>query len=150
MGEKKRFKKTPVIDEGVFYSAELASAYNTIKKGGYGPTSRRGDKQYIREIARGLLDIGRGMNDEKTIKMGVELYEKIGEKAPEEKEGSLETRSRIAAASIIVSFAMAFYLLSTNITGSAVSNLTQTSTNLFGVVLFVLGLVLTYLYFKRK
>ena len=50
----------------------------------------------------------------------------------------------------IIGFGVALLFLSTNLTGYIIGNLSQSSLNFFGAVLFLVGLTGTFFYFKNK
>ncbi|MEK6935369.1 MAG: hypothetical protein AABW67_01135 [Nanoarchaeota archaeon] len=57
----------------------------------------------------------------------------------------------VKVASIIgISFLASIILFSSNITGFAIANLTPRTSNLIGVMLFIIGLIGTFYYFKKK
>ncbi len=60
----------------------------------------------------------------------------------------LEDKAAVAAA--VVGLIGGVFFLSSNITGNVIGNLNQTATNGLGVVLFIIGLVGAFAYFKRK
>jgi|TARA_Y100000310_G_scaffold21744_1_gene20985 hypothetical protein len=63
-------------------------------------------------------------------------------------KGGLEQKATMTA--ITVSFIASLFFLSTNITGNVIGNLNQIGSNWIGGVLFVLGIVGSFIYFKRK
>lgn len=52
--------------------------------------------------------------------------------------------------SIVISLLGSMFFLSPNITGNVIGNLNQTSSNYIGVTLFILGLIASFAYFKRR
>ncbi len=65
------------------------------------------------------------------------------------KKTDLETRSAPAIVGILGLFGALFFL-SANLTGFAISNLNQTSSNWIGVGLFLVGLIAAFVYFRRR
>ena len=63
------------------------------------------------------------------------------------KKNSLEMMAIISS---VVSLLGAIFFLSSNITGNAIGSLNQTSSNGIGGVLFLVGLILAFIYFKSR
>lgn len=60
----------------------------------------------------------------------------------------LEQKANIASA--IIGICGGLFFLSSNITGNVIGSLTKTFSNSMGVMLFILGLIGAFLYFKKK
>jgi len=94
-----------------------------------------------------------GTEDSKKVKKRIEEFKRIGRKIGEEIReeevgGGLE--KSVTAIIAIVSFILAFFFLSSNITGNAIGNLTETNVNIVGVVLLAIGLVAGYFWMKGR
>ena len=63
------------------------------------------------------------------------------------KEKNLAT---VSATASIFGLAGSIFFLSANITGNAIGNMTNSSTNIFGLSLFFVGLVSALVYFKKR
>ena len=57
---------------------------------------------------------------------------------------------QITTTATFLVFASGIFLLSSNITGSVIANLDKLKTNIYGAVLFVLGIFGLFLYFKKR
>ncbi|MAG78792.1 hypothetical protein CMI40_00245 [Candidatus Pacearchaeota archaeon] len=62
---------------------------------------------------------------------------------------TVESRASLAILAI-GSFIVALFFFSVNITGNAIGNLAYNTSNWIGLILFVLGLVLAFFYFKKR
>ena len=86
----------------------------------------------------------------------IESVEKFVERNPRKRqqtEGGIEGRTLTGFVSVLagaVGLIMVASNIGGNITGNAVSNVTGTTSGLFGVLLFIVGLVGSFFYFKRK
>jgi len=89
---------------------------------------------------------------EKYKNLGMKIGEQIRESREREKsEGVLERIiGRFFPAVSIIFLLGSILFLSTNLTGNVIGNLTQTSSNIVGVVLFAIGIVGAFLYFRRR
>jgi hypothetical protein len=68
-----------------------------------------------------------------------------------EKVAETETQEKAPAAALaIVGILGGIYTLSPNLTGNAVSDMGLTTTNIFGVIILILGFVGLYLLFRKK
>ena len=56
---------------------------------------------------------------------------------------------KISAIIAVVSIIVALFFLSTNMTGNAVANMTQGTSNILGVVFLVIGLIAGYSWMKK-
>ena len=74
------------------------------------------------------------------------VLEHKGTKKP--KLSELEAKVSVAAA--ILSFLFSIFFLSSSFTGFTVANLTQITSNWIGAILFITGIIASYLYFKAK
>lgn len=63
------------------------------------------------------------------------------------KPGKLET---VTATASVIGFIGSFIFLSTNITGNAISDFNQTSSNWIGAALFIIGLIGAFAYFRKR
>ncbi|MDD5192201.1 MAG: DUF308 domain-containing protein [Candidatus Nanoarchaeia archaeon] len=63
------------------------------------------------------------------------------------KDNNLETA---AVATSILAFVGGIFFLSPNLTGNAIGNMTNSTTNIIGVVLFTIGIVGAFFYFRRR
>ncbi len=73
---------------------------------------------------------------------GEELYEELGRKK------NLE--SKLSSIIAVSSIAISLIFLSTNLTGFTISNLTQQTSSIIGIILFIIGLISALYYFKRR
>ncbi len=84
------------------------------------------------------------MNIEEAVRIGKKIAsERVGERNPTK---GLETMS--AAVAVLGIVGGIFF--SSNLTGNAIGNLTNSSTNFIGAGLFVVGLIAGYFWMKRK
>lgn len=74
--------------------------------------------------------------------IGEELHAEL------QKNKSLEQLSSSATA--VVAFIGSLFFTTSNLTGNVISNLSINTTNLTGIILFLIGLVATFFYIKRK
>lgn len=61
-----------------------------------------------------------------------------------------DVKSRIFATIAVITGMAGIFLLSPNITGNAVSNLTAKTSSLFGVGLLLIGIINAYFYFRNR
>ncbi len=83
------------------------------------------------------------------------LYRKMERVKPGEKEGGRKKTlgtlvSKFSPALTIVTFAIALFFISFNLTGYSIGGLTQESFRWISTSLFILGLVFVFVYFKNK
>ncbi len=115
--------------------------------------------QLYEKIGRGRKAIPRLLKaTERSVKLGysysgdvyskIKTFIKINAGEREQGESSLEKKFAVFAAFIIGGLALS--LGSLTITGNAVSNLTQTTPGLLGIIFFLAGLVGMFFYFKGK
>ena len=67
-----------------------------------------------------------------------------------EEEDSGKVEQILLIASAFVSLMVSLFFLSFNITGNAINSLNKTSSNVIGIVLFVLALAGFFIYSKKK
>ncbi len=107
----------------------------------------RGKKAISRLLGAVEKGIGTGKIREEDYQR-VEIFIKRNTKERKQDEGSLEKKFGIFIAFIIGGIALS--LGSLTLTGNAVSDLTQTTPGLLGIILFIAGLVGVFFYFRRK
>lgn len=66
----------------------------------------------------------------------------------DESQQSLE--SKLPSTTALVALISSLFFISSNFTGNAIANLSQNFANLFGVILFIIGVTGTYFYIKKK
>ena len=73
-----------------------------------------------------------------------------GEKRREGKKTLGKLVRQLSPVLAIASFVIALFFISFNLTGNSIGGLTQENFRLAGTILFVLGLVFVFVYFKNK
>ena len=86
--------------------------------------------------------------DRKRVKERISEFKRFGELMGKEiSQGKLEEKVGVFIA--LPSLVLSLIFLQSNITGNAIANITHQSSNVIGVVLFIVGVVGSFLYFKR-
>lgn len=75
---------------------------------------------------------------------------KIGREAGEELAQSKNLENKVLSVIAIAGFWAGIFFLSPIVTGNAVGNLNQTSSNWIGGILFIVGLISAFVYFRRR
>ncbi len=117
-------------------------------KANYNRAKKRLDKIYDKSHSKAIK-----LNKQYDI-----LVSKLGKDAEEvykfekDKLGMHKTKEGglVGATTSIIGLSAGIFFLSSNITGNVIGNLTQTSSNIIGVILFVVGIVGAFFYFRRR
>lgn len=121
---------------------EIAERYGNKNKSG---AKNRLGKNAYKECIKNAVEERR---KSKSYISKSEHYKKIVLNAhPFGKKSGFE---KSAVAVSLISLIGGSFLLSFNLTGNVVGNLNQTSSNFIGVILFVLGLIGAFIYFRKK
>lgn len=125
------------VDSGNFILAYRgAEMYEKMGRGNAPSVKRKLKKAYERAVKRDP---------------GSERYEKYVESFMENNSGHKTSQlEKTAAAASIVGILGGLFFLSSNITGNAVANVSPSSSNIFGAVLLVVGLVAGFFWISNK
>jgi len=80
----------------------------------------------------------------------VKELKKIGKKAGEELAQQKDLEKKLTSIIGISALTLSLIFLSPNLTGNAIANLTTKTSSIIGASLFIVGLVGSYFWFKKK
>jgi len=108
------------------------------------------DKKFVGKrvlgVVKDMLDNPEFKKRYKSSAQFAEIYD-FFKKHPGNSGNNLE---KITGASAIIGIVGGLFFLSTNFTGNAIGSLTKSGANWIGLIFFILGLTLSYVYYKNK
>lgn len=114
--------------------------------------------QYIQELEkarRNIYDeedspIHRKAEAKKRVASYKRLGREIGEEIKQEQRKKQGLEGKVTSVIAISGLALSLFFLSSNITGNAIGNLTNSTSNYIGVIFLLLGIVGSFFYFRNR
>ncbi len=130
------FKKGGKNQIPVFWAIKAAQIHDKVEGG-----VRESVKKRIKKI------VTNNPNQYEMYKRDIDKY--LNRKIPERGEKHKGLENRIVSVIAITSLAVSLFFLSPNITGNAVGSIETSSSNIIGLIFFVLGIA-GFVFFKRR